>query len=164
MKTFPKNSHEAELLRNLDHELHNGALAVVEDTHSIYRLLTDHFPMDNNSIEWSEIPNSVEQDIFNLPLASETDTPEERAMREALVFFAHIRDRFRLSDPVYFINDGTELVFIGTAAAMHSALPKMFGNNGHLYWLAADGSWCMHNSMTGYINFGFSPGRDDASP
>jgi hypothetical protein len=157
MKRFPDNSGEAELLRDLASELKSGELALVEDNEAVYRFMEKHFPMETGKVDWAKVPDNIEDDIYGLPLASDTDTSLQRQMREALVFFARMRDKFVLSDPVYFMNDGMDLVFIGTAAAMQAALPKMYWSNGHLYWFAADGSWCIQKSMTGYINFGFSP-------
>lgn len=139
------NFFETELLKDLAAEIHAGSIEIVQDSSAYFSKLAECYPVLGSKIQWSKVPESIEQ----------SEKSADLQLAAFSVFFEKMVSLHNLSGRVIYMGDSAisfSLISFVEKFAKH--LNTLLSIPQHSYFVAADYSWCIAFALEGDMSFG----------
>lgn len=148
MEKISGNFFESELRQSLHAAIASNRIREAGDSSFFFARLMDAYPLSGSKVDWTRVPESIEQIEENSSLQVE----------RFLTFFDEIVQRFGLAGSVVYVGDSaTDFALEAQLTYMKEALPELLTVPQHHYLIGAESAWCMCFTMEGAMGFGFRP-------
>lgn len=142
------NAPQERLLSDMEPEIALGKITISEEN-SIFDKINNFFPFNGSSIDWANVPNSVDE-----------KPDAEDYFVSARYFLEKIIDKIALKDEDVIVVVGDSAVGVAltlTVGDLKKHLDALLTMPQHTYVVSPDISWCICFRMEGHMSFGLTP-------